>query len=123
MAVAGALRLELELPLDHGMAQGTLARIVGRLDALLTQKRPPPNAMFSQLPAHVDDGRLPLPTVKLLWPIMVWGVTPGRYRSRAVTFSCGLLGSNRSTFVGNGWVSSTRQYVRHADNRPVLVLV
>ncbi len=55
-AAAGPLRLESWLPPDHDMADGARAGVVGRLDALMTPKRPHPNVMFRQPPAHVDDG-------------------------------------------------------------------
>ena len=52
---AALLRAEGELAPDDRMAQRTLARIVGRLDAFATNERPEPVAMLVQLLAHADQ--------------------------------------------------------------------
>ena len=60
-AAGGALRPRRELPPNHRVTQGTLARVVRRFHPFVPQERPQPLAMLVQLPAraaHVRIGAL-----------------------------------------------------------------
>ena len=60
-AAVGALRAERELSPDHGVTQGPLAGVVGRLDPLDANERPQPIAVIVSSRHIPAIERLPLP--------------------------------------------------------------